>query len=407
MQWSRLIFIAPVIFSAHLTACGESVGQCDASDKGRERVVVNGMVVYAGQAILNAACATGCHASSAVGKDRQGVPAGLDFDLLPVREEDAAGKRKNGAGDIVVKLRGEQIEGLRARQKNIVDRRDQIWQQIKDKLMPPSGSLESALASIFSIKAKTTCERSKPYSKLAPGAARESLRSWLACGAPLVESNGEVVEKSRAAGVVGYQYPACELEENTTQITLETLFTGPLSTCKSCHPTLSAPNLRSVDDMSASVLMGQAPECGGKPYITPGEPDESYLLDLLKGPNPDCNHSRMPGGGNTLSAKEIQQVADWIEQGAPVDEDDLAPPPADIEDEDAPTDEPTDQPAEEDGEPIDEDGAPNENDGASEPADELDAGAPAPSRDAGKLDAGREAGKADAGKDAGRDAGRR
>lgn len=330
--------------------------------------------MYAGQAIVNAACGTGCHASNASGEGRRGVPGGLDFDLRPISEEDAAGTRTNSRGETVVKLQSAQIAGLRARQRTILDNRDSMWSQLQQKLMPPDGRFESALSTIFSIESGTTCEKDKAYSKLAAGRARETVRDWLACGAPLVESNGAAVEKSRSAGVVGYQYPVCEppAGEQVT-ISLTSLIEGPLMSCMGCHPGLSPPNLRTVDAAAATFADGKKPPCGGKPYVTPGDPDNSYLLDILTEENKECDHERMPLGGPYLSAADLQKVSDWITAGAPTVADD-APAPSEEDESSASADEADEE---------------------TSPSDDEETEAPA------KVDAGRDAGKG-ATKDAGR-----
>lgn len=383
-----------VALFASALGCAENVGVCSGADKGRTPVLVGDTTMYAGQAIVNAACGTGCHASTATGEGRRGVPGGLDFDLRPISEEDAAGTRKNSRGETVVKLRSEQIAGLRARQRTILDHRDAMWSQLQQKLMPPDGRFESVLSTIFGIKSGTSCEKGKAYSKLASGRARETLRDWLACGAPLVESNGVAVEKSRATGTVGHQYPVCEAPAGeVVTITLTSLIEGPLASCMGCHPGLSPPNLRSVDDAAAAFAPGKKPACGAKPYVTPGDPDSSYLLDILKADDDECKHERMPLGGPYLSTSDLQKVADWITNGAPTVEGD-APLPSDGANDGAGADEV-------DGE------APDTDDPAADKPEADDETAPPQATDAGARDAGaRDAGARDAGRTTTQDAGR-
>ena len=380
MERNRLRFAWLVVLCLQAAACADDVGKCIGADKARVPVVVNNVVMYAGQAIVNHACTTGCHASSAQGETRRGVPGGLDFDLLPVNEEDAAGQRTNQKGDVVVKLRSEQIAGLRARQQTIFDQRDAMWTQLQHKLMPPVGEFESVLSKIFMIESGTECGRGKAISKLPAGAARETVRNWLACGAPLVESNGTVVEKSRALGTVGYQYPMCsDPAGDTITITLETLVDTSLSSCSGCHPGLSPPNLSSVDDIVAAIADGKEPECGGKPYVTPGDPDNSFLLDILTKDIPSCKHERMPLNGPYLSAADLKKVSDWIAAGAPVSDDDVMSPAGASDD------------ASDDSSADSIDETPVDKKDAGTPA--LDASAPNPGKDAGR-DAGKDAGRA-------------
>jgi cytochrome c553 len=149
---------------------------------------------------------------------------------------------------------------------------------------------------------------------------REVLRNWLACGAPLVETNGAKVAKSSTEGAAGDQYPAC-----TSQVTLETLFKSTFSECGGCHNGTAIappPVFLSLDALAESLRTTS--DCGGKSFVSPGEPEESYLLDLLKAPNPDCKHDRMPKGGDPMSDRAIKEVSDWIAAGAPTTAADLS-----------------------------------------------------------------------------------
>ena len=379
---------------------------CHGSLQGRDTVLAGGQVVYGGQAILNRTCAGGCHSSSATGDNRHGVPAGLDFDLMPVDQEDVAGTKKSG-DRTVVKLTGSQIAGLRARQKKIVEQRNLIWQQIEDGLMPPSGGFESMMTNIFASSEKTPCKRGTPYTEMSQVRTREVLRNWLACGAPLVETNStKIVPTVATPGTAGYQYRVCEPE--TEVITLETLFSNTLSQCGGCHNQpigTPPPRFTSLEVFATTLLEGKG--CSGKPFVTPYKPEESYLLDRLKGADPDCPLSTIMPPGDMLTERGIAQVTAWITAGAPVTADDVKGPNQSVDE--STDDESTDADDEaSDDEPTDTDDEATDDQATDEdPVPTKDAGA---ARDAGKLqDAGsaKDAGTAkDAGKDAGRDAGR-
>lgn len=394
MKWNRLQYAGLLVLAFFASACTEDVGVCDDKLEGRDTVVVNNVVIYGGQAIMNKACSTGCHSSSATGTDRHGVPAGLDFDLLPVDEAEAAGTKKIG-DTTIVKLKSAQIAGLRARQRKIVEQRSLIWQQVQDGLMPPSGMFESVMSTIFASSKAMPCKGGKPYSKMGVSQTREVFRNWLACGAPLVETNGAKVMQSSALGAVGYQYPACVIAPDVA-VTLESLFKSTFSDCGGCHNNdlTGPPAFGSVAILAKSLRTKSV--CGGKPFVTPGKPDKSYLLDLLRGPNAACNHERMPAGGlDPLSDRAIAEVSAWIAAGAPTTAADVTTQPADSDDQSGSED---DQSTDTDmGDPPSTDMADDQSTGTSDA--EQGAG-----KDAGK-DAGRDAGK-DAGKDAGRDAGR-
>lgn len=314
----RWLAIATCLFGA----CTD-VGPCDGPLEGRDTVLVNGMIVYGGQAIMNKTCATGCHLSTAKGTDRRGVPAGLDFDLFPVEEENADGTAKSGKSTIV-KLKRAQIDGLRARQRKIVEMRDSIWHQVLEGQMPPGGLVLSVMSTIFASSETKPCSSAESYSAVEEAETREVLRNWLACGAPFVETNGMALEKSSAAGTVGDQYHSCTTSPPGSSATLETLFQSTFADCGGCHNNAltGPPMFAGVETLAASLRTKSA--CGGKPFVTPGEPKQSYLLDLLRAPNPSCDHQQMPAGGlGPLSARAIQGVEDWIANGAPTTADDL------------------------------------------------------------------------------------
>lgn len=59
---------------------------------------------------------------------------------------------------------------------------------------------------------------------------------------------------------------------------------------------------------------------GGKggPSIVPGKPEESLLIALVEGTNPE--YPQMPMDGDALTGEEIQLLRDWIAEGAPYPE---------------------------------------------------------------------------------------
>jgi mono/diheme cytochrome c family protein len=312
MSWIEALIVSALLLA---TACTD-IGACEGPLEGRDTVIVSNTIVYGGQAIMNKACATGCHLSTATGEDRHGAPAGLDFDLMPVDEDNADGTTKSGKSKIV-KLTSAQLDGLRERQRQIVDLRDSIWQQVQDGLMPPGGLLDSVMSTIFASSEKKPCKSGNAYSKLGGADTREVLRNWLACGAPFVETNGTKLDKSSAAGKAGDQYLSCE-QETGSETTLDGLFKSTFSECGGCHNNAltGPPSFLDVETLAESLRTESM--CGGKPFVTPGEPENSYLLDLLEGPNPRCGHDRMPAGGlDPLSERAIAEVTAWIASGAP------------------------------------------------------------------------------------------
>lgn len=310
--------------ASSMLACTEDVGTCDEPLAGKSTVLVGGVVQYGGQAIMNRACATGCHASSARGAARNGAPAGLDFDIVPISEDEAEGAP---VGDGLIGLSPAQVVGLRARQRKVFEERNRIWQQVKDGLMPPDGKFAAfrSLSGIFRTRPEAPCVQGPAYRDLDSKRSRDVLRNWLACGAPIVEAYGSSVTEPGVFDPIGAgtQYPACGAigdggVDGGTGVTLEMVqaqIFEPL--CASCHPAVNGEvDLTSADSSYASLVEDDSIKCeaSGAPYVTPGDPASSFLYDIVANDRPGCS-SRMPQGGK-LTAAQIKLISDWIAGGA-------------------------------------------------------------------------------------------
>jgi hypothetical protein len=89
--------------------------------------------------------------------------------------------------------------------------------------------------------------------------------------------------------------------------------------CLKCHNSsvkMSGLSLASAADARKGGLHG--------PAIVPGKPDESILLRMISGDKP-----KMPMQGTPLSAAQVAEIRNWIEQGAPWPEELRANRPAD------------------------------------------------------------------------------
>jgi WD40 repeat protein/mono/diheme cytochrome c family protein len=84
--------------------------------------------------------------------------------------------------------------------------------------------------------------------------------------------------------------------------------------CLACHGERDARGEYQLHTFETLLAAGES----GLDPITAGEPGSSYLLDLLVDSSPE---SRMPKGGQPLSADEIATVERWIREGARFDSD--------------------------------------------------------------------------------------
>ncbi|MCA9184821.1 MAG: DUF1549 domain-containing protein, partial [Planctomycetales bacterium] len=95
---------------------------------------------------------------------------------------------------------------------------------------------------------------------------------------------------------------------------IETIFA---SQCYRCHgeKKKSGMNLKEHDRLLTGGDSGTA-------AIVPGEPDASYLVELVSAPE---DAGRMPPKGNGLSASEIEKLREWIRLGGDLPQDDVEP----------------------------------------------------------------------------------
>ncbi len=84
-----------------------------------------------------------------------------------------------------------------------------------------------------------------------------------------------------------------------------------------CHRSASpSAGLDMTDDAAYESLVGQ-PSSNGLPYVTPGDPDESYIAHKLEGTQVAAGGggNQMPLGGD-LSNADVATIVQWIADGA-------------------------------------------------------------------------------------------
>ena len=89
--------------------------------------------------------------------------------------------------------------------------------------------------------------------------------------------------------------------------------------CTNCHTGANAPRglrLDSEDNSYAFLVNQAADEMPDLMRVNPGNPDQSYIIKKLEGAS-DIVGGRMPLGGPYLSQTQIDQVRNWISNGAP------------------------------------------------------------------------------------------
>ncbi len=149
----------------------------------------DGLPMYEGQALVQSTCGDGsfCHAPAAVGADRFGVPAGLNFDVdLACTDESqeptCAQPIQSCAGDQASTAYCERLNGLQDNQNQVRNWAEGMIQEMRRGAMPPGEAGQRVQNNIPWL-------RKSDGSELPPiesGEAQEIVRNWLACQAPVI-----------------------------------------------------------------------------------------------------------------------------------------------------------------------------------------------------------------------------
>jgi len=137
-------------------------------------------------------------------------------------------------------------------------------------------------------------------------------------------ANGDVTltaEAEDAAGNVGVSADVVVTVENAVAVTLtqiQALVFSP--TCRDCHsgPTgnslPSGMNLSSSANSFTALVNVTSMQVGSLNRVTPGDPDNSYLIQKLEGTA--AGGARMPQGGPFLDQATVDMIRQWITDGA-------------------------------------------------------------------------------------------
>lgn len=361
-----LACLGAALLGALCAGCRAEVGECDSFaarevvyfDSGTAASPLNGIPMYAGQALMQSSCGNGafCHSQGAAPSERYGVPAGLDFDVGYGCEEGPCDTSEP------------EIARLAESQRVALDYARSILTTVSNGRMPPGGVgeriveqggrfrvVDIARAQSFTLFSEVLpCDH--PLTSCSPGETTQEvetpllpavgteegngiLRNWLACGAPVIESTvgdlAAVPGSSCSAGSVTGHVGDCVhriLEEvvppEPTWSAIYTEVVGPLCGA-SCHSGGAAIPLDLSTQQIAYDNIVEQPATGGAcagvgilvvPYesaSTPNESVQSLFVDKLT-PEPRCG-GPMPPRGALLPAEIIDVIRQWIEAGAPND----------------------------------------------------------------------------------------
>ncbi len=334
--------LLPLLMVVCSAGCYPDVGECD-SDAAHEIVYDNaGVPAYAGQAIMIESCGSGrfCHASEVEKPaDRLGAPAGLSFDVRIATQ--------------TIELEEDASNRLRDVRTFVQNNAGLIWQQVSSGNMPPGGAVWEEYASprhpppsYDRFDDDGLNPHPLPRLRALPGdpenpaeaaQAREILRNWLACGAPVIERTQERFDHHDPA--VGDQVPVCE--RNCVYPSWESIYQQilfPSCARSRCHArsdpaeglnfdtdlpltrdptTLHAARAamdRILDGVMTHEVGGSACVLDGETTIVaPGDPASSLLSLKVHASNDDavCG-SAMPLAGNHLTDQRLCAISEWI-----------------------------------------------------------------------------------------------
>ena len=314
--------------------------------------LTDGLPMYEGQALVQSTCGDGsfCHAPTAVGGDRYGVPEGLNFDVAlacTVPFDDCDNPPPPPYADRLGRLYGNQ--------SSINSWAEGMIQEMRAGAMPPgeAGRL---------VRNSTPWLRKSDASELPPiesGEAQEIVRNWLACQSPVVartlDPPSETDELEPCPSVDGeiciYSGPAGDLPDPAwSEIYWSIMFTR----CVVCHgppngttddpnpnnplggtiPGGASPDALAALDLTGSnamdtsnwpteswsavvdVLTADPGVCAAPEtyVVVPFDAPNSIMVQKLRGTQA-CGTEMPPG--QLISESLVQVVEEWVALGAP------------------------------------------------------------------------------------------
>ncbi|UCF47292.1 MAG: hypothetical protein JSU89_08930 [Myxococcales bacterium] len=369
MLSGRALACSLLILLTSVVGCKRDLGDCNLDGQTPDGVpidgpaafdiayrITDGLPMYEGQALVQSTCGDGafCHSPAAVGADRIGVPAQLDFDVgLACNEAaDAACASPPSCEGGQTDTYCQRLRRLHGNQSNIRDWAEGMIQEMRASAMPPGEAGRR-------VRNSTPWLRESDGSELPPiesGEAREIVRNWLACQAPVVartEIPPSVQEELQPCPSVDdeiciYTGPQGELPEPAwSEIYWSIMFT----TCVGCHgpsnnnvdqnpnnplggdipggasaPALEALNLTGSDTTdttdwaseSWSAVVNVSAYTGGVcaaqgTLVIPNDSPNSLMIEKMRDTQV-CGTVMPPTG--SIAGSLIQVVEDWIDMGA-------------------------------------------------------------------------------------------
>jgi len=327
--------------------------------------LTDGLPMYEGQALVQSTCGDGsfCHAPAAVGAERIGVPAGLNFDVDlactdELQDPSCAQPIESCDGGQTGTAYCERLESLHNNQNQVNSFAEGMIQEMRAGAMPP-GEAGLRVRNGTPWLRKFDPDRPERPEELPPiesAEAQEIVRNWLACQAPVIARTelppSEPLQLTPCASVDDeiciYTGPQGDLPDPTwSDIYWSLMF----NECVGCHGPLngnsdqnpdnlggdipggaSAPGLVALDltgsntmdttnwaseswSAVVSALAADPGACAGQgTLVIPNNSADSIMVQKMRAIQ-TCGDS-MPLG-SFVSEPLVQVVEEWIGMGAP------------------------------------------------------------------------------------------
>jgi hypothetical protein len=327
----RSLVLAPALA---LLACEPELGECTGERQMEAFEIVytaEGTPAYAGQALINQSCGGGgfCHSENIDAQDRVGAPAGLSFDL--------------NLASVTSDLNESAVMRLERAQEDTFAHRVAVLDQVQRGLMPPQGEESMNVLASLSTYDRVSDDGTTftPLPAIDTEEGQEILRTWLACGTPVIERTQARLDGENG---IGSTVPTCERRcvDPTWPNIVEQIFM-PSCALSRCHDS-DAPAAQL--DMSVAdpgdpaqlaalheALLDPGYTAGGTlcaasavsdvPMFVAGDAEGSLMFQKVRSDLLSCG-SLMPLSGSALNEQRLCALEAWINCGACVDPEDEA-----------------------------------------------------------------------------------
>jgi len=372
-----LLVLATGFCCTSLLGCKRDLGECNlAFDPDRPIEgpaafdiayrITDGLPMYEGQALVQSTCGDGsfCHAPAAVGADRIGVPAGLNFDVdLACTDESqdpsCAQPIESCEGGQTDTAYCSRLESLHNNQNQVNSFAEGMIQEMRAGAMPP-GEAGRRVRNGTPWLRKSDPDRPNRPEELPPiesAEAQEIVRNWLACQAPVIArteipaSDGDELEECPSVDgeICIYNGPAVLPDPVWSEIYWSVMF----NECVICHgpsndnmdqnpdnprggdiPGGASPDALAALDLTGpntmdttswpsdsypavvDALAADPGACAGQgTLVIPFDSQSSIMIEKLRGTQ-TCGTEMPPL--DMISETLIQVVEEWVDLGAPI-----------------------------------------------------------------------------------------